>query len=122
MLFNQSLWFITVELVARFESNRLATFRQWPESSPIRPQRLAAAGLFYFGQGDSVRCAFCEGVLKRWVPGDDPMEEHSKFFPRCPFVIGLDIGNVPLSSDTTSSSSFPIAYRQASALFLITYV
>ena len=45
------------------------------------------------------RCAFCDNCVGDWVEGDDPMTEHSHLFPLCPFVLGYEVGNIPLSSD-----------------------
>ena len=42
------------------------------------------------------RCAFCDNCVGDWVEGDDPMTEHRTLFPMCPFVNGLEVGNIPL--------------------------
>ncbi|KAG7257631.1 hypothetical protein CRUP_018386 [Coryphaenoides rupestris] len=34
------------------------------------------------GHGDNVKCYFCDGGLRNWEPGDDPWQEHAKWFPR----------------------------------------
>ena len=39
------------------------------------------------GVGDSVRCYFCGGGLRNWEQGDVPMEEHGKWYPKCPHVM-----------------------------------
>jgi len=36
----------------------------------------------FLGHGDNVKCFFCDGGLRNWEPGDDPWEEHAKWFPR----------------------------------------
>lgn len=36
---------------------------------------------------DSVECFHCGGVLQNWFAGDDPIEEHAKFFPKCRFIL-----------------------------------
>lgn len=46
------------------------------------------------------RCAFCAGVLHSWVEGDDPMPDHRHWFPFCPFVLGQNVGNIPLGERT----------------------
>ncbi|XP_041370861.1 baculoviral IAP repeat-containing protein 2-like [Gigantopelta aegis] len=76
------------------EQQRLETYRDWPASSHQHPLTLALAGFFYTGVSDRVRCAFCRGVLKNWLRLDDPMSEHRSHFPRCPFVLGDDCGNI----------------------------
>lgn len=34
------------------------------------------------GHGDNVKCFHCDGGLRNWEPGDDPWQEHAKWFPR----------------------------------------
>ena len=65
----------------KVEINRLKTFHNWPLSSPVQPSDLAAAGFFYSGHKDTVQCAFCDGQLFNWVPGDQAVSEHRHF--RC---------------------------------------
>jgi len=64
---------------------RLDSYKNWPEYYyEIRyTQRLAEAGLVYTGVGDSVRCYYCGGGLKNWKDGDDPREEHKRWYPDC---------------------------------------
>ncbi|XP_032209456.1 baculoviral IAP repeat-containing protein 7 isoform X1 [Mustela erminea] len=64
------------------EELRLASFCDWPLTAMVRPERLAAAGFFYTGQQDKVRCFFCCGGLQSWEQGDDPWTEHAEWFPR----------------------------------------
>ncbi|XP_019637555.1 PREDICTED: uncharacterized protein LOC109479927 [Branchiostoma belcheri] len=82
----------------RQESRRLQTFMDWPRSTPVKPEHLAAAGFFYIGKGDNVQCCTCGNVLNHWREGDDPVLEHFYRFPDCEFAIGYDVGNVPISS------------------------
>ena len=37
--------------------------------------------------GDSVSCYHCGGELSNWDVGDVPMEEHAKWYPKCPHVL-----------------------------------
>ena len=69
----------------RNEDRRLATFRDWPKSSPT-PLSLARNGLFYTGREDRVRCAYCKGILHTWEPDDSPEYEHRRHFPQCTFA------------------------------------
>ncbi|XP_049543972.1 baculoviral IAP repeat-containing protein 7-B [Anopheles darlingi] len=68
------------------EQNRLATFVHWPVSF-VNPEELAKAGFYYTHQSDEVKCAWCSGVIGRWERGDDPFQEHKKFFPGCAKVM-----------------------------------
>ena len=78
------------------EEARLMTFTRWPNHAAVTPQDLARAGFFYTGSNDRVQCAFCENVLRNWERGDNPTFEHRRHFPRCRFVLGEDVGNVPI--------------------------
>lgn len=80
----------------RFERNRLESFQNWPSNACVATAELAKCGFHYTGSGDRVKCIFCKGVLRNWEEGDRPHIEHRKHFPRCPLVLGLKMGNVPL--------------------------
>eukprot|EP00066_Takifugu_rubripes_P011538 XP_011600804.1 PREDICTED: baculoviral IAP repeat-containing protein 7-like [Takifugu rubripes] len=69
------------------EDSRLTTFHNWPTEASVQPDVLARAGFFYTGHGDNVKCYYCDGGLRNWEPGDDPWQEHAKWFPRCEFLI-----------------------------------
>uniref|UniRef100_A0A8C8VXB4 Baculoviral IAP repeat-containing protein 1 n=1 Tax=Peromyscus maniculatus bairdii TaxID=230844 RepID=A0A8C8VXB4_PERMB len=71
------------------EELRLDTFKDWPLESPVAVEALVRAGLFYTGKNDIVRCFSCEGCILKWEEGDDPLEEHTKFFPNCVFLQNL---------------------------------
>ncbi|XP_042316724.1 baculoviral IAP repeat-containing protein 2 isoform X1 [Sceloporus undulatus] len=66
---------------------RVGTFKNWPMTVPVQPQRLADAGFYYVGRNDDVKCFCCDGGLRCWESGDDPWEEHAKWFPRCEYLI-----------------------------------
>lgn len=74
---------------------RFRTFQNW-QSTAIQPNVLAKAGFFFFNDGDKVQCAYCLGIVGQWDPGDDALTEHRRHFPRCPFILGLPVGNVPI--------------------------
>ncbi|XP_078586108.1 baculoviral IAP repeat-containing protein 7-A-like [Branchiostoma floridae x Branchiostoma japonicum] len=82
----------------RQESRRLKTFEDWPQSAPVKPEDLAAAGLFYTGKGQNAQCFICGNVLSHWKEGDDPVLKHFYHFPDCDFAMGYGVGNVPISS------------------------
>uniref|UniRef100_A0A8C6ZIS9 RING-type E3 ubiquitin transferase n=1 Tax=Nothoprocta perdicaria TaxID=30464 RepID=A0A8C6ZIS9_NOTPE len=69
------------------EEMRLSTFESWPQYTEVHPQQLARAGFFYTGQGDMVRCFYCDGSVRNWEFGDDPWREHAKWYPRCEFLL-----------------------------------
>ncbi|XP_035697719.1 baculoviral IAP repeat-containing protein 7-like [Branchiostoma floridae] len=69
------------------EQARIRSFKQWPLNVPVTPQALAKAGFFYTLVADRVRCFWCDGGLKDWEPGDEPWEEHARWYPRCEFLL-----------------------------------
>ncbi|NWR44360.1 BIR7B protein, partial [Regulus satrapa] len=69
------------------EEMRLSTFENWPQNSGMHPEQLARAGFFYTGQGDVVRCFYCDGGMRSWSFGDDPWREHAKWYPDCEFLL-----------------------------------
>ncbi|CAN9514772.1 unnamed protein product [Ophioblennius macclurei] len=80
----------------RNEEARLQTFSSWPSNNPMRPRELAQAGLYYLGHDDSVKCFCCDGGLSGWTAEDNAWGEHSKYYSNCFFILGHDVGNVPL--------------------------
>ena len=72
------------------EAVRLETFCRWTKKKP-KPSDLASAGLFYEGNRDYVKCAFCKGVIGCWNDTEDlPFIEHQNLYPTCPFVLGMN--------------------------------
>ncbi|XP_038604158.1 E3 ubiquitin-protein ligase XIAP [Tachyglossus aculeatus] len=85
------------------EEARLETFQNWPEYTLLAPGQLARAGLYYSGIDDQVECFCCGGKLKNWEPCDRPWSEHKRHFPKCLFVLGRDVGNIEIESDSIAS-------------------
>jgi baculoviral IAP repeat-containing protein 7/8 len=74
------------KLDVKLESERLETFKTW-KSDAVTPQALAKAGFYSLNpNSDLVKCAFCKAEICRWEDGDEPMEEHARWSPNCPFV------------------------------------
>ncbi|TRZ01180.1 hypothetical protein DNTS_011051 [Danionella cerebrum] len=88
------------------EVDRLSTFNNWPPGAPVQAEPLARAGFFFTGHGDNVKCFFCDGGLRNWEPGDDPWQEHAKWFPQCEYLLqsrGQDyVSNVQQSHFSTN--------------------
>ncbi|NWI59636.1 XIAP ligase, partial [Calyptomena viridis] len=80
------------------EETRLKSFHNWPLNGQLTPKELANAGFYYTGVGDQVACFCCGGKLKNWEPSDRAWSEHKRHFPKCLFVLGRDVGNVPSES------------------------
>ncbi|XP_074640776.1 baculoviral IAP repeat-containing protein 3-like [Tubulanus polymorphus] len=81
------------------EAARLRTFSSWTKSSILTSEELAKAGFYFIGSLDRTKCAFCSGILRNWVKGDRAMIEHRRHFSTCPFVLNLDVGNIPIKRD-----------------------
>ena len=67
----------------RGEDQRVETFDQhWP-ATRVRatPREIAAAGFFFLGERDRVKCWYCNGGLQNWELDDEPWIEHAKWFP-----------------------------------------
>lgn len=78
---------------------RLLTFKGWPYRTP-RPDKLAHAGFVYTRHKDLVECKTCGVKVGAWQPEDDPIIEHKKWSPNCPFIMSLLNGGVPIAEDT----------------------
>ncbi|KAK7089319.1 hypothetical protein V1264_024608 [Littorina saxatilis] len=65
---------------------RINTFEGWPHQASHPKEEMAEAGFYYTGHADLVRCFHCKGGLKTWESSDQPWIEHSRWFPRCPFI------------------------------------
>lgn len=83
----------------RIEAERLKTFETWPKKDVVSPELLAQDGFIYLHEGDMVLCIFCELKLRAWEPGSTPSLDHVRYNPRCPYVLGYDVGNVPTTRD-----------------------
>lgn len=91
----------------KYERHRLETYRTWPMGTPVTAKELAKNGFYYTGTGDRVQCVFCKGVLKDWEVGDKPHIEHKNRFPKCPFILGTNVGNVPIPPPNPSTNMPP---------------
>ncbi|KAH9382411.1 hypothetical protein HPB48_005556 [Haemaphysalis longicornis] len=85
---NESLF---LQRLKASEEARFETFYDWPLVF-LPPRRMAEAGFYYFHESDRVRCAFCRGVVHGWEPGDDPLREHARHYPCCPFLLNPEVG------------------------------
>lgn len=82
------------------EAERLKSFNDWP-CPFINPRDLAKNGFYYTHTADVVRCTFCLVEICCWKNGDNAEEYHQAFAADCPFLCGLDVGNIPIETDQT---------------------
>lgn len=98
----------------RLELERLKSFKGlWPSSAPISAERLAKAGFYYTGTGDTVKCFFCEAEIHNWQYGDSAAGKHRRLVPNCQFIQGCSVGNVPLNYRHSRSSSSEASNQSA---------
>ncbi|CAH1799476.1 unnamed protein product [Owenia fusiformis] len=84
----------------RSQMFRLASYTKWPKWAHARPVQLAEAGLYFTGTYDEVKCFACDAKFKQWSEINDPMSEHRKTSPNCPFVKDkLQSDDIPLVAD-----------------------
>lgn len=65
---------------------RHASFELWPKEELPAVEDLVRAGFFYTGSKTIVTCFYCNGSLQNWGPNDNPMIEHARWFPHCPYA------------------------------------
>ncbi|CAF1264680.1 unnamed protein product [Didymodactylos carnosus] len=65
---------------------RTASFITWPTESLPSVDDLVKSGFFYTGNKTIVTCFYCNGSLQNWGPNDNPMIEHSRWFPHCAYA------------------------------------
>ena len=68
------------------EQARLESFKEWPTHMTQKPLELSKSGFYYYGIKDMVKCFFCNGGLRNWDPADEPLIEHARWFPKCPYI------------------------------------
>jgi hypothetical protein len=80
------------------EADRLKTFDNWPVSF-ISENDMSAAGFYFLGREDWVRCPFCGVQIGDWGPGDEPLSCHKRSASDCSFASGYFTQNIPIGSD-----------------------
>ncbi|XP_070170327.1 uncharacterized protein [Polyergus mexicanus] len=89
----------------RFESTRLKSFKNWPHKW-TKSVQFAAAGFYYTGESDTVKCFECDVEIHTWLSQHDPMLEHIRWSKRCSFIRNYRCGNIPIGADSNKISSF----------------
>lgn len=70
------------------ELDRLISFNKcrWMKYI-VDPKALSAAGFYYMGIDDKVKCFSCGCIIGDWNFTDNPWEEHAFWSPSCKFVL-----------------------------------
>ncbi|XP_018407236.1 PREDICTED: death-associated inhibitor of apoptosis 1-like [Cyphomyrmex costatus] len=95
--------------VYRYESERLNSFAiDWPFPRLwIQPTDFAAAGFYYTGTSDVVRCFECHLEISQWnAAGDSPKNVHQRGAKTCRFVQNIQCGNVPIDTNPKAITIF----------------
>ena len=80
------------------------------DTRPVLASSLAFAGFYYLKESDRVRCFSCNGLLYNWVPGDQPLVEHARWFPTCPYIIHL-MGQTFVDAHSEHFPPIPLAHE-----------
>ncbi|KAH8405127.1 hypothetical protein KR222_004197 [Zaprionus bogoriensis] len=87
-----------------FESERTATFSQWPTNAPVQVQDLVRNGFFATGNWLEAECNWCHIRIDHWEYGDQVAERHRRSSPICSMVLAPHhCGNVPVTPPVPES-------------------
>lgn len=89
---------ISPDIRLKSEYERLKTFETWPVDFPD-DLSLSSAGFYYTGRGDAVKCIFCKIQIEDWKENDNPLDDHRKWAPYCPYLRGFDVENIDLNPE-----------------------
>ncbi|KYN06122.1 Apoptosis inhibitor IAP [Cyphomyrmex costatus] len=95
----------SLSLDYRFEVVRLKSFFNWPHAWK-KSKEFAAAGFYYTGDSDIVKCFECGKELWKWKAEDNPMADHKRYSRNCWFVYNIPCGNVPIDTDPSTIPAF----------------
>ena len=79
--------FIKPKVEMKNHLNRLATFKNLPESSPVSACVVSKAGFYYTGEGDTVACYSCGLSLSHCKPDTQPVNVHRQVSSECQFLV-----------------------------------
>ncbi|CAL4079247.1 unnamed protein product [Meganyctiphanes norvegica] len=105
-------------------SSRQQTFlKHWPTNVNMDRNLLAEAGFFYTKVADWVQCFHCGGGIFNWMQGDNPMADHGRLYPQCPFVrmqLG-DGGMLVNGMARLGDQQRPVSLNQSEAQLLLSH-
>ena len=100
------------------EKVRLSTFDTWQFSQVVKPRDLARDGFYYTGLADMVQCVFCTTCLFKWQKGSEPSVVHEKMMAECPYIKGLNVGNIFIDVDPRRKES--LSMKQGGSIVSVT--
>ncbi|XP_065342052.1 baculoviral IAP repeat-containing protein 7-B-like [Cloeon dipterum] len=85
----------------KYEAHRLYSLLKKSDWLYVGPFSLAKSGFYYTGDGDNVRCVFCNLEVRGWEEGDTPDGEHQRWNPNCPFLRNRQsVQNIKIGDET----------------------
>lgn len=79
----------------RYEIVRCDSFKNWTIPY-IKSEKLAAAGFYFTGRNETIKCFSCHLEISKWPNGISAVENHKIFSPKCRFACKLSCDNVPI--------------------------
>ncbi|XP_071530777.1 baculoviral IAP repeat-containing protein 7-like [Panulirus ornatus] len=86
------------------EASRKQTYTRWSSEMGVSVDALVAAGFFYTGVSDWVQCFHGGCGLFCWRKGDDPIADHARYYPWCPFIRTKKDEEASTSTTTTTAT------------------
>ncbi|EDW00601.1 GH20962 [Drosophila grimshawi] len=84
-----------------YESERYATFLEWPTNAPVQVGDLVKNGFFATGNWLEAECNWCHIRIDHWEYGDQVGERHRRASPICSMVLAPGhCGNVPMQQSS----------------------
>ncbi|GJJ77127.1 hypothetical protein EMPS_09486 [Entomortierella parvispora] len=98
---------------------RLQTFGKWWPHDQVKgfngtSEKMARAGFIFCPtdeSADNAQCSYCSAALEGWEPDDDPVHEHKRRFPHCPFFAVRPTGPTTKSTSQSAASLKPTKKR-----------
>ena len=75
------------------KEDRLKSFKNFTQRLRATHEEFAQAGFYFLGVGDRVKCFACCGILQHWLYADNPLIEHARFYPNCPYLLKVKGAN-----------------------------
>ena len=91
---------------------RLLTLKKWTNDC----YTIAQSGLYFFGEDDAYKCAFCKVVVRGWNTNELAHIKHLKANPNCPFIKGEQVGNYALGDFSFKNNNILIMENSMKAL------
>ncbi|XP_064478352.1 E3 ubiquitin-protein ligase XIAP-like [Ornithodoros turicata] len=95
-------------------ASRESSFESYPRNAKGNKEKMAKAGFFFTGTDDRTTCFQCGNSLCSWDEDDDPLLEHARWYPDCPYVV-LILGDETIK-DVRQAHRNTLAQRQTAEI------